>query len=198
MSEQQPPENGGGKQVSKGRKIFSGIILVGLLVLLGIEGRAGFGHSSTAKALQEIAPEGVFEQQTVTEEQVDAMMSLSPTKEKLEGGNVIVEYKYSWKSVIRPLMNNMPATDLYVTFSDTDPRYAISYGTDEPVLRKQPKLVPGETRSGLQPASLEAPAGLSLEGTEVDPGTAEPSDDEATEPETSGDAPNGDAPSDDA
>ncbi|MEP3480458.1 MAG: hypothetical protein ABJZ55_14500 [Fuerstiella sp.] len=132
MSEQESTKTEGGKEVSKARKIVSGIILVGLLALLGIEGRAGFGHSSSAKALQDAAPEGSFKQNNLTLEQIDAMMSMSPSREQLETRGATLEYKYSWKSIIRPLMDNIPPTDLYVSFTDGEPPYALGYGTDAP------------------------------------------------------------------
>lgn len=159
MSKQEPLKGSDGKQVSKARKIVSGIVLIGLLVVLGIEGRAGFGHSSAAKALQKMAPDGAFEPGFVTEEQIDALMTLSPKKEKLEGSGVINEYKYSWKSVIRPLMSNMPATELYVSFSNTEPPYALVYGTDAPTGPPAAAVGPGWDADGgsAMAPSLEAP-----------------------------------------
>lgn len=146
MSNAEPLKSGNRKEVSKARKIVSAIILVGLLVVLGIEGRAGFGHSSAAKALQDLAPDGAFETGAVTEEQIDNLMTLSPTKEELEGGtgsgSVVVEYKYSWKSLVRPLMSNMPPTDLYVTFSKEEPRHALLFGTEAPDPRKPAAATP--------------------------------------------------------
>lgn len=141
MSEQEPAQSTQSKEVSKGRKIFSGVMLIGVLIVLGIEGRAGGSHSSATKSLQELAPDGVFKPGTVTEAEVEALLSLSPKKEELKGEFQYnrVEYKYSWKSLLRPLMSDTPTTELYVAYTDPadGPRYAIYYGTDKP----QPRTV---------------------------------------------------------
>ena len=145
MSEQEPAQSTQSKEVSKGRKIFSGVMLIGVLIVLGIEGRAGFSHSSATKSLQELAPDGVFKPGTVTEAEVEALLSLSPKKEELKGElkgefqHNRVEYKYSWKSLLRPLMSDMPTTELYVAYTNPadGPRYAMYYGTDKP----QPRTV---------------------------------------------------------
>lgn len=195
MSEQDSLKSGDGKQVSKARKVISGIILLALLVVLGIEGRAGFGHSSSAKALQDIAPDGAFQQDTVTREQVEAMMVLSPNTEELDfdSGRGRVEYKYEWKSLIRPLMANMPATELYVSYSEEEPQYAMYYGTDAPEKFQAPSIGPGWDADGgggaAAPPALMAP---SPEESEEDGGS---STDEAAE---TGDAAGDSATTDDA
>ena len=141
MSEQEPAQSTQSKEVSKGRKIFSGVMLIGVLIVLGIEGRAGFSHSSATKSLQELAPDGVFKPGTVTEAEIEALLSLSPKKEELKAEILHnrIECKYSWKSLLRPLMSDTPATELYVAYTNPadGPRYAMYYGTDKP----QPRTV---------------------------------------------------------
>lgn len=132
MSDDKPISAGDKKQVSKARKIVSGIVLLGLLVLLGIEGRAGFGHSMTANALKSNAPEGVFKAGAVTEEAFNGKLALWPIISEIGETKTTVECKYEWFSIFRPRMEKLPPAVLYATFSNTEPRYAMFYGTEPP------------------------------------------------------------------
>lgn len=118
--------------VSPVRKAVSIVVLLVVLILLGIEGRAGFGHSSATAKLQDLAPQGAFKQGEITQEQLNDMMPMSPTIEEVGETVNTVECRYSWKSVIRPLMSGMTETEVYVTFTNSEPRYAVTFGTEKP------------------------------------------------------------------
>lgn len=193
MSEAKPITAGDNKSVSKGRKIASGIILVGLLILLVIEGRAGFGHSSAGKVLKEMAPEGLFEKGAVTQEEFNAKMPLWPTITEIGETPTTVEYKYEWFSIFRPNIESLPPSVIYAGFTKEEPRHAVFFGTDAPdLMTPEEQLgapsVASDTSSKLDappaaPDTLEAPS--PSEGDAADsetPKTAPPTGDDGGSP----------------
>lgn len=121
--------SGGG--VSSQRKKFTTALLVVLLIVLGIELRAGIGHSMTASEFRRVAPEGVFELGRFQHDDVRGMLKLWPSETVLMDSDNEVEYQYSWFSILRPILNR-PATVLYVALAKTEPPFVVRHGTEAP------------------------------------------------------------------
>ncbi|APZ93491.1 hypothetical protein [Fuerstiella marisgermanici] len=120
-----------GKGVSPQRKAVSAIILIALLVVLAIELRAGAGQIMTGNALKEVAPEGTFEQASLSRADVEGMLKLSPSVNPVGESSHEEEVRYSWFSLLRPLLQR-PQADVYVVYSKGDPPMAVRHGTEPP------------------------------------------------------------------
>lgn len=200
MSDNMSADNGSG--VSPTRKKVSAAILVVLLIVLVIEVRAGLGQSWSGQALVDVAgEEGVFETADVTVEQVEALMSLAPSKDLVRESPQELEYEYAWTSLLRPVMQKgTPA--LYVVFSNTDEPRAIRFGTEPPSQEEldfanRPSVEPDPSTEQNMDAMMggSAPSGGSHDAEAGAPGSggdeseaeappkANPLDADASEPE---------------
>lgn len=179
MSQDELSNAGDKKQVSKARKIVSAVVLLGLLVLLGIEARAGFGQSMAANSLKAIAEEGVFPAKTVTEQQFNAKMPLWPTITEIGQTPSTIEFKYEWFSVVRPRMEKLPPSVLYATFSNSEPRYAMFFGTEPPDLGQRMKPTKGEMGPGGGASVSELELELTDPGDDADGDDADGEDEAA-------------------
>lgn len=110
------------------RKISAAVLLV-LIVVLLIELRAGAGHSLSGTALQAVSEEGVFENRLLSD--VEAMISIVPAKTIVRESVDEVEYRYSWFSLLRPLLQR-PKAEFFVVATRHDPPYALLYNTEAP------------------------------------------------------------------
>ena len=118
--------------VSPLRKNFSVGILLALVVVLGIELRASLGQKWSGTALQAAAPEnGVFDEDSVSPEALEGMLSLGPSKTMLRESDTETEYRYSWFSLLRPILGRQESA-VYVVYDRNDPPTAIRYGTEAP------------------------------------------------------------------
>ena len=67
---------------------------------------------------------------------VDAMMILAPSKTVVRESPDEIEYRFSWYSLLRPLVQKVrkcPATEFFVVATrNADPAYALIYNTDSP------------------------------------------------------------------
>lgn len=122
-----PEANG----VSPLRKKISTVVLLVLLVVLLVEVRAGMGQSLSGKALQETSPDGVFEKKTPLAS-IESLMSLAPSKSVVLETKEEFEYRYSWFSVLRPILQRPEAAFYVTTTKLTDPLYAVRYNTEAP------------------------------------------------------------------
>lgn len=121
----------GAQGVSPLRKKISAVLLILLLVVLGIELRAIAGQTWSIQSLQAVAPEGGFGTRSNTHSDVLEMLSFAPTESIERETDDHVEYKYSWNSLLRPLLGK-PESALYVVFQkdNKDEQWARFYSTD--------------------------------------------------------------------
>lgn len=113
--------------VSPARKAVSAIILVIAIVVLGVELRAGLGQKQTIDAMAKQSEDGVFTDTKL--EDAKAMLVLFPSETVIRDSEMETLYKYSWNSLLRPLMGQTHP-ELYLVASKSEPSYAISYYTD--------------------------------------------------------------------
>ena len=113
--------------VSPVRKKISAVVLCVLSIVLIIEARAGLGHMLSGKMLQEKSSEGVFE--SVTLEEFEPMLSLAPTRTTICENISEIEYKYSWFSLLRPLLSR-PEAAYYVVVRISTPPNVVRYNTE--------------------------------------------------------------------
>jgi len=113
--------------VSPVRKRISAVVLCVLSIVLIIEARSGLGHMLSGKMLQETSPEGVFE--SVTLEEFEPMLSLAPTRTTICENISEIEYKYSWFSLLRPLLSR-PEAAYYVVVRNSTPPNVLRYNTE--------------------------------------------------------------------
>lgn len=119
--------------VSPTRKKVSACVLITLLVVLLVEIRAGAGHSMSGKALQEACPDGVFNNVMMSD--VDAMMTLAPSRTVVRETPEEVEYRYGWFSLLRPLLQRPDASLYVVSDKNSDPPSATRFNTEAPTAK---------------------------------------------------------------
>lgn len=157
--------SGGKGGVSPGRKAFSTIMLIVLLVILGIELRAGLGVSLSENALKANAKEGIITGLSL--EEAKAKMMLWPTSEVDDSSGAETSIRYTWYSLLRPLIGKPPAV-LYLVGSKGENPVALSYHgelTEEDVAAMNPddsSNVPG-------PLPANGPVGAAMGGGGGDP-----------------------------
>ena len=95
--------------VSPLRKKVSALILILLIGVLGIEIRAGLGQYMTGNSLAAIAPDGAFPLNTLSYDELQASISMGPESEVVRESDAEVEYRYTWFSLLRPLLSRPQA-----------------------------------------------------------------------------------------
>lgn len=113
--------------VSTNRKIFSAIALTALLVVLGIEVRAGLGQSQTAKAFAAVTSDGRFND--VLLDDAKRMVAMSPSETVIRDNENETVHHYQWYSLLRPLIGQQQP-ELYLVSRPGDPVYAVAFYTD--------------------------------------------------------------------
>lgn len=113
--------------VSTGRKIISNLMLVLLLVVLGIEGRAGLGQSQSANAFLAATTDGRFN--NVLLEDARKMLAFSPSETVIRDNENETVYHYQWYSLLRPLIGQQKP-ELYLVSRPGEPVYAVAFYTD--------------------------------------------------------------------
>ncbi|MBL8817147.1 MAG: hypothetical protein JNL58_14050 [Planctomyces sp.] len=152
--------SGGKGGVSPGRKAFSTIMLIVLLVVLGIELRAGLGVSLSENALKANAKDGIITGLSL--EEAKAKMMLWPTSEVDDSSGAETSIRYTWYSLLRPVIGKPPAV-LYLVGSKGENAVALSYHgelTDEDIAAMNPddsSNVPG-------PLPANGPVGAAMGG----------------------------------
>ncbi len=116
--------------VSPLRRKISAAVLLTLIVVLLIEVRAGAGHSLSGSALQAASEDGVFERKLLSD--VEAMLRIAPEKAVVRESLDEIEYRYSWFSLLRPLLQRPQAEFFVVATRNADPPYALLYNTEAP------------------------------------------------------------------
>ena len=128
MSDDLAADSGSGGVSPLRKKISAGILGVLVIVLL-VEARAGLGHMLTGQALQAKSPDGAF--QNTTMDELQSLLSLAPSRTIAWETEQEVEYRYSWFSLLRPLLNR-PEAAFYVAASQATPAYALRFNTERP------------------------------------------------------------------
>ena len=113
--------------VSPLRKIISAVVLCVLAIVLIIEVRAGLGHMWSGNMLQENSPSGRFDNLSLAE--FEPMLSFAPSRSLVREINGEIEYKYSWFSLLRPLLSR-PEAAYYVIVSTTTPPHVRRFNTE--------------------------------------------------------------------
>ncbi len=141
--------SGGQKGVSAGRKAFSTILLLVLLVILAIELRAGLGVSLSEKALQEYSKDGIINGLTLAEAQ--SKMKLFPESAVDDSQPNETTIRYTWFSLLRPLIGK-PQAVLHIVATRGDNPMAMSYHgelTEEDISALNPKSDPNAAPGAL-------------------------------------------------
>ena len=115
--------------VSAIRKAISAVILCVLAIVLVIELRAGMGHMMSGNMLQEKSPHGAFQNLPLVE--FEPMLSFAPARTVVRENEDEVEYKYSWYSLLRPLLSR-PEAAYYVVVGNAAPKNVKRYNTEAP------------------------------------------------------------------
>lgn len=129
MSDDLSAENSSG--VSPARKAVSAIVLVVLLFVLGIEIRAGLGQMWSAQTLEATAPGGAFPYQEFSYDSTQSLLSLFPSEEVQRESETEIEYKYSWYSLLRPLLNKPESVEYIVYSKSHEERWALFHSTEK-------------------------------------------------------------------
>ena len=119
--------------VSAIRKAISAVILCVLAIVLVIELRAGMGHMMSGNMLQEKSPHGAFQNLPLVE--FEPMLSFAPARTVVRENEDEVEYKYSWYSLLRPLLSRLlsrPEAAYYVVVGNAAPKNVKRYNTEAP------------------------------------------------------------------
>lgn len=116
--------------VSPLRRKISAALLLTVIVVLVIEVRAGAGHSLSGAALEAASEDGVFKNTLLSD--VEAMIKVLPSKTVVRENTAEIEYRYSWFSLLRPLLGRPKAELFVVSTREAEPAYALIYNTDAP------------------------------------------------------------------
>ena len=117
--------------VSKARKAFSTILLILLTIVLAIEVRAAVGHTWSGTELADNSKNGVFAETKF--EEVKGMLKLWPTEEVIreDADKGEVEYRYSWYSLLRPLLNK-PTAEYFLVKKTVDGAEGVVFDIQSP------------------------------------------------------------------
>lgn len=122
-----PPASG----VSPARKMVSIVLLLGLLVILVIELRAGVGQSQTVSTLAALGEQGGLEEAELSKDALLDKLWFSPTEEKTNEDDNLVECEYTWYSVFQPILSGAsPSVKVLYAKSD-ETLTAIEFKTPE-------------------------------------------------------------------
>lgn len=125
MSEFTPTTSG----VSKARKLISTVLLLILLVVLAIEVRAAVGYAWSGSVMTAESKQGIFESRPHSE--VKEMLKFWPAEEVVAEADNATEYRYSWFSLLAPVLSrDEPA--YHVIFVKADDAEGAVYDVETP------------------------------------------------------------------
>ena len=195
MSQTPPAKAPTGPKVSGTRTIISLVFLVIVLVVCGIELRAGLGQFLTLRSFnnKEVSENNQFKNVPLTEAQ--GMVAMFPSKSEVKTGKFEDVHHYYWYSLLRPLMGQKKPA-LFVWADHGSPPIALSFSTsteDEvfhvPV---DPNAPPASAPMSTMPPG--GPMGMEMKGAmgggppgggrKGGTGSRPPLEDAATDPET--------------
>ena len=115
-----------GPKVSGTRTIVSLVFLVVVLVVCGIELRAGLGPFLTMRAFNKVSENNQFKDVSLADAQ--GMVAAFPSKSPVKVGEPEDMHHYYWYSLLRPLMGNKNP-ELFVWSDHSSPPKAASFST---------------------------------------------------------------------
>jgi len=115
-----------GPKVSGTRTIVSLVFLVVVLVVCGIELRAGLGQFLTLRSFNKVSENSLFKNVSLVDAQ--GMVAAFPSKSPVEVGDSEDVHHYYWYSLLRPLMGDKNP-ELFVSSDHSSPPNAVSFYT---------------------------------------------------------------------
>ncbi|MBC7964592.1 MAG: hypothetical protein H7Z17_01605 [Fuerstia sp.] len=193
MAQTPPAKAPTGPKVSGTRTIISLIFLVIVLIVCGIELRAGLGQFMTLRSFDKVSENNLFKNVPLAEAQ--GMVAAFPSKSDVQVGDFEDVHHYYWYSMLRPLMGKKNP-ELFISADHNTPPNAVSFYTStegeivhSPVdPNAPPASAPMSTMppGGPRAMDMNAPpgGGPSGGGGKGGKGSRPPLEDAATDPET--------------
>ena len=126
MAQMPPAKAPTGPKVSGTRTIVSLVFLVVVLVVCGIELRAGLGPFLTMRSFNKVSENNQFKDVSLADAQ--GMVAAFPSKSPVKVGEPEDVHHYYWYSLLRPLMVNKNP-ELFVWSDHSSPPKAASFST---------------------------------------------------------------------
>ncbi len=126
MAQTPPAKAPTGPKVSGTRTIVSLVFLVVVLVVCGIELRAGLGQFLTLRSFNKISENNLFKNLSLVDAQ--GMVAAFPSKSDVQVGEYEDVHHYYWYSLLRPLMGEKKP-ELFVSADHSSPPKAVSFYT---------------------------------------------------------------------
>lgn len=126
MAQTPPAKAPTGPKVSGTRTIVSLVFLVVVLVVCGIELRAGLGQFLTLRGFDQVSENNLFKDKSFAEAQ--AMVAAFPSKSSVQVGEYEDVHHYYWYSLLRPLMGK-ENPEVFVSADRSSPPKALSFYT---------------------------------------------------------------------
>ena len=145
MSQIPPAKAPTGPKVSGTRTIVSLVFLGIVLIVCGIEVRAGLGQFLTLRSYNKVSENGLFK--NVSFDEAQGMVAAFPSKSDVQVGEYEDVHHYNWYSLLRPLMGDK-APELYVSSDHSDPAAAVSFYTSMEGEIAHAPSVPGAPGAG--------------------------------------------------
>ena len=190
MSQIPPAKAPTGPKVSGTRTIVSLVFLGIVLIVCGIEVRAGLGQFLTLRSYNKVSENGLFKNFSFDEAQ--GMVAAFPSKSDVQVGEYEDVHHYNWYSLLRPLMGDK-APELYVSSDHSDPAAAVSFYTSMEGEIAHTPSVPGAPGAGGPMSGGPMTGGMGMGmgmggppggGRNGGKGNRPPLEDEATDSET--------------
>ncbi len=190
MSQIPPAKAPAGPKVSGTRTIVSLVFLGIVLIVGGIEVRAGLGQFLTLRSYNKVSENGLFKNFSFDEAQ--GMVAAFPSKSDVQVGEYEDVHHYYWYSLLRPLMGDK-APELYVSSDHSDPAAAVSFYTSMEGEIAHTPSVPGAPGAGGPMSGGPMTGGMGMGmgmggppggGRNGGEGNRPPLEDEATDSET--------------
>ena len=190
MSQIPPAKAPTGPKVSGTRTIVSLVFLGIVLIVGGIEVRAGLGQFLTLRSYNKVSENGLFK--NVSFDEAQGMVAAFPSKSDVQVGEYEDVHHYNWYSLLRPLMGDK-APELYVSSDHSDPAAAVSFYTSMEGEIAHTPSVPGAPGAGGPMSGGPMTGGMGMGmgmggppggGRNGGKGNRPPLEDEATDSET--------------
>ncbi len=163
MAQTPPAKSPTGPKVSGTRTIVSLVFLVVVLVVCGIELRAGLGQFLTLRSFNKVSENNQFKDLPFAE--AEGMVFAFPSKSDVQPGNLEDMHHYYWYSLLRPLMGQKNP-EIFVFADHASPPIALSFTTstegEAAVIPKDPNAPPSSTMppGGPMGMSMSPPGGV--------------------------------------
>lgn len=151
MSEQAAPA----PKTSRARKIVSSVLLVALLVVLAIEVRSAVGYTWSGASMQNGSEEGVL--LDTSHEDLKSLLKFWPKETIVSETEGQTRYKYTWFSLLRPLMSDQENA-YYVILQKVDDAHGAVYDVVMPNDAEVSRIFQGMNSTGAPPVSSGLPS----------------------------------------